>query len=239
MSKNCPMCGALVDDGARFCGNCGADMTAQPVAPQTLNYQYTSAPTQALPVGYSDRVNDPEILKAVKKNKKIGGIIGVIIVFLPLIGFTIYSMVSDKMEPKQGVTYGAFISAVFLLFALISAIKNRSANAYDAIVTDKKTRTRHHHSNSDNDDMETYIEYITYARTTDGKKKKIVEQEGSRIIAYNYLQIGDRFMYHPQFNFQYEHYDKSKAPYIGCVSCCTKNSPGADRCEKCGLPLLK
>ena len=44
---------------------------------------------------------------------------------------------------------------------------------------------------------------------------------------------------HPQFHFPYELYDKSRAPYIACVSCGTKNPTEADRCQKCNLPLLK
>ena len=76
-------------------------------------------------------------------------------------------------------------------------------------------------------------------KTTDGTTKKIVEREGSMIIAYNYLNVGDRFRYHPQFNFPYEHYDKSRAPYIGCVSCGAHNPTGADRCQRCNTPRLK
>ena len=51
--------------------------------------------------------------------------------------------------------------------------------------------------------------------------------------------MGDRFRYHPQFKFPYELYDKSKAPYIACVSCGKTNAVTEDRCQKCGIPLLK
>ncbi|MBR6005785.1 MAG: zinc ribbon domain-containing protein, partial [Clostridia bacterium] len=95
------------------------------------------------------------------------------------------------------------------------------------------------HNNSDDTHRETVTEYVTTVRTSDGKKKRIVEQEGSQIWAWNYLQVGDRFKYHPQFHFPYELYDKSKAPYIACIGCGTKNSVEADCCQKCGLPLLK
>ena len=40
---------------------------------------------------------------------------------------------------------------------------------------------------------------ILPGNSTDGKKKRIVEQEGSQIWAWDYLQVGDRFKYHPQF----------------------------------------
>ena len=241
MSKNCPFCQVLIDDDAKFCGNCGAQLPVDNMPPaQTLDYGYAGAPAyEPLPVGYSDKVNDPELIAAVKKNKKLGGVFAVIVVLLPFVGVTAYSAFSDNMELKKGIVYGAVLSFIFLLFAVFSALKNRASNEYDAVVTDKKTRTRHRQSGSNSDHMESYTEFITYAKTMDGKKKKIVEQEGHRVIAYNYLQIGDRFKFHPQFNFQYEHYDKSRAPYIGCVACGTQNPVSADRCEKCGIPLLK
>ena len=187
--------------------------------------------------GYSNRVNDPQILAAVKKNQKTSMIFSFILVPLPLIGFLIYSGVNDKMEPQQGLIYGACVSAVFLIFALYGLIKARAKNTYDATVIDKKSRRAYRHNSSDDDSY--YTEYITVVKTTDGKKKKIIEREGSQIWAWDYLQVGDRFMYHPQFNFPYELYDKSKAPYIVCVGCMTKNAAEDDTCKKCGLPLLK
>ena len=146
---------------------------------------------------------------------------------------------SGKMEIAKGALYGGIISAVFLLFALISFVKGRAKNTYDAVVIDKKSELERRHTNSDDDSYET--KYTVVAQTDDGKKKKIVEWESSQILAYNYLNVGDRFRYHPEFNFPYELYDKSRAPYIACVSCGTKNPVAADRCQnpKCRLPLLK
>ena len=88
-------------------------------------------------------------------------------------------------------------------------------------------------------EMKPKHDLLRVVRTTDGKTKKIAENEGSQIWAYSYLNIGDRFRYHPQFSFPYELYDKSKAPYIACVRCGTKNPVSSDRCSKCGIPLLK
>ena len=189
--------------------------------------------------GFSDRATHPEILAAVKKNRRAAKIFAFILVPLPLIGFIIYAAASGKMEVAKGALYGGIISAVFLIFALISFIKDRAKNSYDAVVVDKKSELTHRHSNSDNDTLVT--KYTVFAQTDDGKKKKIVEWEGSQIWAYNYLNVGDRFRYHPEFNFPYELYDKSRAPYIVCVSCGTKNPVAADRCQnqKCRLPLLK
>ena len=189
--------------------------------------------------GFSNRAGHPEILAAVKKNRRASKIFAFILVPLPLIGFIIYAAASGKMEIAKGALYGGIISAVFLLFALISFVKGRAKNTYDAVVIDKKSELERRHTNSDDDSYET--KYTVVAQTDDGKKKKIVEWEGSQILAYNYLNVGDRFRYHPEFNFPYELYDKSRAPYIACVSCGTKNPVAADRCQnpKCRLPLLK
>ena len=187
-------------------------------------------------VGYSDRVNDPEILASVKKNRKAAGIFGLIIVPIPFIGFLIYSMVTDKMELPQAMMIGGIVSGVFLIFALFGLLRSRSSNSYEGVVTDKKTSWEHR--GNSRDDRRMIRVYTTVVRTEDGGTKKITEREGSMIWAWDYLDIGDHFKYHPQFNFPYELYDKSKAPYIACVGCTTKNPVGRDRCKKCGLPLL-
>ena len=189
--------------------------------------------------GFSDRASHPEILAAVKKNRRAAKIFGFILVPLPLIGFIIYGKVSGDFELGKSALYGGIVSAIFLLFALIGFIKGRAKNTYDATVIDKKTELERRHTNSDDDSLVT--KYTVVVRTDEGKKKKIVEWEGSMITAYNYLNVGDRFRYHPEFNFPYELYDKSRAPYIACVSCGTKNPVAADRCQnqKCRLPLLK
>ena len=241
----CPNCGKVITEGAKFCTGCGAAFNGQPSAAYTAQ-SYSQAPhyagngavRQGIPApGFSDRVNHPEIVAAVKKNRKAAGIFAFFLVPLPVIGAVIYAAVSKKMEVGQAATYGGIVSAVFLVFALYSFIKERAKNTYEATVIDKKSGLTYRHKNSDNREMVT--EYVTVVRTSDGKKKRIVEREGSQILAWDYLQPGDRFKYHPQFHFPYELYDKSRAPYIACVNCGTRNPVEADRCGKCGLPLLK
>ena len=225
----CPNCGTKAADNAAFCPECGAPLSAP-----------KSAPAGNIPApGYSRRLNDPKIIAAMKKNGRAAAVFGLILIPLPLIGFIIYSMVSGEMEMNQALVYGGIVSGIFLLFSVISAVARRAKKPYDATVIDKKERQVTDRRNSGDGRTYTVTEYITVARTTDGKTKKIVEREGSQIWAYDYLQVGDRFRYLPQFNFPYEHYDKSRAPYIACVNCAAKNPVGADTCKKCGIPLLK
>lgn len=244
----CPNCKNQIADTASFCTYCGTAVAQAPAAAGTGAPQ-AQPPTRAqtgmqpqMPAGipapgFSERLTDPEILAAMQRNSRAAGIFGVVLIPLPLIGFLIYSKVTGKMEFSEALKIGAIVSGVFLLFTLISLVKRKTAKSYDAVVTDKRTRTTYRHTNSD--DKEMITEYTVVARTDDGKTRKIVEYEGSPLQAYEYLNIGDRFRYHPQFVFPYEHYDKSKAPYLCCVSCGKKNPVTADRCQKCNVPLLK
>ena len=234
MGSFCANCGNPIAAGVRFCNHCGAPVNTAPV-PHRDAPVVTGVPVPT--VGYSTRVNDPEILAAMKKNKKASWIISALLIPLPLVGFTVYSLVSDKMEPGQGIVGGAVVSLIFLLCAVISALKKKAGKPYEAVVTDKQERRKTRHNQND---VQYYTEYVTYVQTTDGKKKKIVEREGGLISAYHYLNIGDRFKYHTTFNMPYyELYDKTNAPYIPCVSCGAKNPVASDRCRKCNIPLLK
>lgn len=251
MTRFCPNCGMQLNENTKFCPNCGTSLVspvkdAETRERQDFGSEYAGNGTvrNGIPSpGFSDRVNHPEILAAVRKNRKAAGIFAFILVPLPLAGFVIYAAVSGKMETGQAALYGGIVSAVFFIFALYGFIKDRAGNTYEAVVTDKKTRRTYRHNDPDrkHDSLGRGMvtEYTTVARTVNGRKKKIVEWEGSQIWAYNYLNVGDRFRYHPQFSFPYELYDKSNAPFIACVSCGTKNAKENDRCIKCGLPLLK
>lgn len=251
----CSNCGQQIPDNVRFCPQCGApqniaqsqqftaQQNAQPSGPYAAQmytgpgYAGNGVVRLGIPLpGYSDRVNDPEILAAVKKNRKAAGIFGLILVPIPLIGFVIYSLVTKKMETGKAALIGGIVSAVFLIFALVSLVKSRAKHTYDAVVTDKKTRRVERNNSSYNS---YYTKYITVAKREDGKKIKLVERDGSQIWAWDYLRVGAQFRYHPQFLFPYELYDKSQAPYIACVGCTTRNPVISDRCQKCGLPLLK
>ena len=248
----CQNCGASLADGAKFCPECGARVgevsgtTSSDCQQQRAytpyqqpNYAGTGQTRFGIPApGFSDRANDPEILAFIAKSRKIGGKIGFVVALLPLIGFIVYASVTGKMELQQAALYGAGVSAVFFLLQIISSLRERAGNSYEGVVTDKKTRLYDRNKTRDSKSFLQY-EYVIHVRTTDGKKKKILEHDGGRVIAYHMLDVGDRFRYHANFAFPYELYDKRKGPGIYCVGCQTLNPIENDRCKKCGIPLLK
>ena len=191
--------------------------------------------------GWSARINDPELLAALQKQRKAAKKAGAIIIPLPLIGFAIYGAISDKMSIGQALIYGAIVSIVFLIFALIGKKQSDPNKSYEATVVDKQTHRRRRRESSGDDDYSytTYTELVTVAKTTAGQTKKITERDDNNPVAWDYLRIGERFRYHPQLGFPYELYDKSHAPYLACPVCSRKHAVTEDRCRKCGAPLLK
>ena len=253
MANFCTNCGTPVREEDAFCPNCGARLTAsvpppaQPVqAPlQQAGYpqpvpQYSGYGEVRLGIpmpGFSDRVNHPEILAAMKKSRKSARIAGFFLIPLPLIGFLIYASFSREMEMSEAAIIGGIVSFIFLLFSLFSARSSRESKGYEAVVVNQTSRKR---SKVNGDERHWYTEYVTTVETTDGRQKRIVENsENGRAWAWDYLKTGDRFRCHPQFHFPYERYDKAAGKGIYCVSCQTRNPVEADRCTKCGLPLLK
>ncbi len=258
MARFCYQCGKEIGAGVRFCANCGAkqpeagagaapvqitpasSVTANAVPPVSpaAGYAGNGAVRLGIPLpGFSDRVNHPEITAAVKKNRKAGAVFGLILVPIPIIGFVIYSIVSGQMQIGTALIAGGAVSAVILILSLISLASGRASNSYEAVVLEQKTVNRRH--DNGNGETRDYTEYQTVVQTTDGKTKTIKEREGSMIQAYSYLKPGDRFRFHPQFAFPYERYDKAAASCLYCVKCGRKNPVEADRCSKCGAPLLK
>lgn len=169
--------------------------------------------------GWSDRVDNPEILAGVaKKRRAVQVWLAVLFVLVPALPLTASHFTGD---PPMGDAVKIACVLAGIVFFMSWARKHRGA-PYEAVVTYKKET-----SNSSR-------RYQTRIERSDGSKDTIT---GSS--AWSYLRVGDRFRYHPQFEFPYELYDKAKADHLFCAVCCTKNPVEADRCQKCHAPLLK
>ena len=240
-NKFCTECGQRLEEGVKFCPNCGKVVPAEANGQEPQNNTYTmndsrnhtpDCPPNYTP-GFSNRIHDPEMKAAVKKNRRASRIFLLIFMSVPVIVAVIYALVTGEMELGQAIIGGAVVSGIILLINFLTGMSHSAKNAYEAVVIDKKfeyTKTEH--------DTYNHV-YKTIVRTTDGHKKVIQETSHMPRSAYEYLSVGDRFRYHPQLAYPYEKYDKSKDGFVYCACCMTKNDLSGDRCQKCGVPLLK
>lgn len=63
-----------------------------------------------------------------KKKEKKGIGCATILILLPIPGMIIYGLVTDSFDLPHGFVYGCIVSLVFLIFNIISAIKNRASD---------------------------------------------------------------------------------------------------------------
>ena len=187
--------------------------------------------------GWSERINDPEILAGIERCRKSSlrwCIVGMIIALAapPAVS----ALVQDSIGMGDAIKIGCAISGIMLICTIFSRLSHSIKNSYEGVVTDKREEL-HHHKGKDGTSYERM--YVTYVKKADGSKTKIEERHNRASSAWEYLKVGDRFRYHPQLNFPYELYDKSKAPHLFCPICLMKNPVESDRCRKCNVPLLK
>lgn len=150
--KFCSECGQKLEEGVKFCPNCGNALSAKTVEEVPQSNVYTPNYTP----GFSTRINDPEIMAALKKNRKISRILLLILLPVPIIGAAIYALVTKEMEFGQALIYGAVISGIILVINLLSGMSHGAKHGYEAVVIDKK--------------------YSTYTNTSCGSTKGILCQ---------------------------------------------------------------
>ena len=244
-NKFCAECGQRLDEGVKFCPNCGNAVPAEAAGkePQNNTYtpnfaqnntsNYTPNYSSNYTPGFSSRIHDPEITAAVNKNRRVSRIFLLFLLPVPIIGACIYALVTKEMELGQAIIGGAVISGIILLINIFTGMSHSAKHFYEAVVIDKK----YEYTTLDRN-TKGHV-YKTIVRTTDGEKKVIQETSNIPRSAYEYLCVGDRFRYHPQLAYPYEKYDKSKDGFVYCACCMAKNDLSGDRCVKCGVPLLK
>ena len=238
-NKFCAECGQRLEEGVKFCPNCGNAVPAEAAGKEPQNNTYTPNYTQNntpnYTPGFSTRIHDPEITAALRKNKRISRIFLLILMPIPVVVASMYALVTKEMELGKAIIGGAVVSGIILLINFLTGMSQKKKNSYEAVVIDKKYEYDH---NTNDSTANEYV-YKTIVRTTDGHKKVIQETSHIPRSAYEYLSVGDRFRYHPQLAYPYEKYDKSKDGFIYCACCMAKNDLSGDRCQKCGVPLLK
>ena len=238
-NKFCTECGQRLEEGVKFCPNCGNAVPAEAAGKEPQNNTYTPNDTQNNTPndtpGFSTRINDPEIQAAVNKNRRASRIFLLLFMPVPVIVAAIYARVTGEMELGQAIIGGAVVSGIIFLINILIGMSHSAKHSYEAVVIDK----RYEYEHKTNDSTANEYVYKTIVRTTDGHKKVIRETSHIPRSAYEYLRVGDRFRYHPQLAYPYEKYDKSKDGFVYCACCMAKNDLSGDRCVKCGVPLLK
>ena len=236
-NKFCTECGQRLEEGVKFCPNCGNAVPAEAAGKEPQNNTYTPNYTQNntpnYTPGFSNRIHDPEINAALRRTRSISRVFLLISIPIPVVVASIYALVTKEMELGKAIIGGAVVSGIILLINFLTGMSHSAKHSYEAVVIDKKNE---YTTRSDEDRS---LVYKTIVRTTDGRKKVIQETSHIPSSAYEYLCVGDRFRYHPQLAYPYEKYDKSKDGFVYCACCMTKNDLSGDRCVKCGVPLLK
>ena len=215
----CNHCNARLEDTAINCPYCGAPAGAA---------AYASGPA-----GYSRLVDSDEVVRALKKNNRIGSIAVAVFVMLPFIGFLIYGAVSDKLDVGKAAVYGLIFSAVFALVSLIVAVKRKLAKPFEGVVADKKRIRRAASANSRSGRSRT--KYVVRFECDDGKRRK----KEVNIPVYEYLEIGDRVRCLPKFPQPFEKYNKQADGFVLCMFCSKKNPLTETNCSFCHKPLIK
>ena len=187
--------------------------------------------------GWSNRVDDPEILSGLERRRRTAFKWGVVTVLLALAAPPAVSMfVKDSIKMGDALKLGCVIAGAIVVCSLFSKLARACKKPYEGVVTDKREELRHRGGKN----RDTYsTEYVTHVQLSSGGKTKIKESRKGAYSAWEYLKVGDRFRYNPKFTFPYELYDKSKAPHLFCPVCAKKNPVESDRCSRCHAPLLK
>jgi amino acid permease len=73
-------------------------------------------------VGFSGRINDPEVIKAIENRNKSGRGCIYIGIPLPLIIYLIVSFVSDEVDTVDALIFGGGVSVVFFCFTYLANI---------------------------------------------------------------------------------------------------------------------
>ena len=228
----CKNCRAQLDDSDKVCRYCGAPLTPD-VPPAAPAYAAPASAPLMGSAGYSRLVDSKEVVAALKKNNRVSNIAVAVFVVLPFLGFLIYGAVSDKMDVGKAAVYGIIISAIFAFVSLIVAIRHKLDKPFEGTVVDKKKTFRS--GNSQVRGGKSRTKYTVRFECEDGKRRK----KEVNIPVYEYLEIGERVRYLPQFPQPYEKYDKRPDGNVLCMFCSQRNPLTETTCAFCHKPLIK
>lgn len=226
----CKNCGKEISEDDAFCSTCGMHTN-------TEKSIYNEPVECGVKIGFSDRINDPSLKRRMKKNRKGTLIFAIIMILLPI---TIAFFIGVSNDDFSSLPIGLAVSAVVFVCNFISLVKKKNEKQWDGVVVRKYTKEECHRDGEDHS-VSKYTVYIVEVRDDTGKTRNIKEGSytSSEHIYYDYLNVGDRIRYYPQFNYFYEKYDKTHDTQVNCPICGSFNPLTRDVCENCGVPIFK
>ncbi len=118
-NKFCTECGQRLEEGVKFCPNCGNAVPAEAAGKEPQNNTYTPNYTQNntpnYTPGFSTRIHDPEINAALRRTRSISRVFLLISIPIPVVVASIYALVTKEMELGQAIIGGAVVSGIILL----------------------------------------------------------------------------------------------------------------------------
>lgn len=191
---------------------------------------------------YSKRIADKKFRaysdEAAKNsvNKKIRNAVLCLIVFAVCIMCTRTPIASSLPTAVLAILVLAELASavtgiVFLALAIIERSRNKAEYEDGTIIMADQ-----YESQRTNVDGEAFNEDVCVIKLQleSGRQVKI---EGDKAKAYyHYVNKNDKVRYHPYLPYPIELYDKSNVNI--CVFCGMANESEADKCKKCGKPML-
>ena len=171
-NKFCTECGQRLEEGVKFCPNCGKVVPAEANGQEPQNNTYTPNDTPNYSPnytpGFSTRIHDPEINAALRRTRSISRVFLLISIPIPVVVASIYALVTGEMELGQAIIGGAVVSGIILLINFLIGMSHSAKNSYEAVVIDKKYEYDH----KTNDSTKKQCVYKTIVRTPQTATKK-------------------------------------------------------------------
>ena len=195
---------------------------------------------------YSKMPETAQVKETLAKLKKTSRTWGVIAVLLPLVIALCVGVFSKETTVAKALPIGLGISAIFLIFNLVSWLKESAKKPWKGVVVDKEILpvTRNETSRGTRD---------MYGKRRDNTRHEVrlvhVRDEGGKIHTievgvlsghvYGYFNVGDELRFVPGFPFPYEKRDKSADAYTVCMWCSHKVDINEQTCPRCHKPVIK
>lgn len=184
-------------------------------------------------MAFATNTDSPRVQAALKKQRRAVLISSAVLTALPLLGFLIYGAVSDSMELGQALLFGLIISTIFALSSAISLLKQRLAKPFAGTVADKRHIYRA--GSVERGGGGSRHRWRIWIDCDDGRRRR----KDVRQSVFDYLEIGERVRFLPQFPQPMEKYDKSRDAEIPCMFCARMNPAENEDCAFCHYPLIK